>query len=169
MDFLKVIKKRKSIRKFQAKEIEKEKIQKILEIVRQAPSAGNLQAYKIFVVKSKTIKERFFTVTYRHRWAKEAAILFVFCADKAGSSERYGQRGANLYAVQDATIACAYAQLAIVDLNLGSVWIGSFDEERIKKALNTGLIPIAILAAGYPAEDPVRPAKKKIKELSKII
>ena len=169
MDFLNVIKKRKSIRRFQTKEIENDKIQKILEIVRQAPSAGNLQAFKIFIVKNKTTKERFFTATYRHQWAEEAAILFVFCADINLSSQRYGVRGAHLYALQDATIATTFAQLAITDLGLGSVWIGSFDEKRIKKALNTDLIPIAILAVGYVAENPIRPKKKQIKELTQII
>jgi len=166
---LEVVKKRKSIRRFRPKEIDEEKIKKILEMVRQAPSAGNLQAYQVFVVKSKAAKERFFAATYGQRWIKEAAVLFVFCADINLSSQRYGARGTQLYALQDATIAVSYAQLAITDLGLGSVWVGSFDEREIQETLGTDLVPVAILAVGYPAEDPVRPEKKTIKEIAKIL
>ena len=96
MDFLEVVKKRKSIRRFQPKEVEEEKIQKILEIVRQAPSAGNLQAYKVFVIKTQEAKNKFYPASFGQEWIKQAAVLFVFCADKVSSSERYGQRGIEL-------------------------------------------------------------------------
>lgn len=169
MDFLEVVRKRKSIRRFQSKEIEEEKIKKILEIVRQAPSAGNLQAYKIFVVKSKTAKKRFLSTSFGQQWIKEAAVLLIFCTDIKLSSQRYGTRGAQLYALQDASIAASYAQLAITDLGFGSVWIGSFNEEKIKKVLETDLMPIAILAIGHPAEDPIRPEKKTVEEIGEIL
>lgn len=168
MDFLEVVKKRKSIRRFKPKEVEEEKIKEILNVVRQAPSAGNLQAYKIFVLKTKEARLKFFAASYGQSWIKDASVLFIFCADSFSSSQRYGPRG-QLYALQDATIAAAYGQLAITNLGLASVWVGTFDEKKIQAVLKTSLVPTAILAVGYPDEDPVRPVKKEVEEIAEII
>jgi nitroreductase len=94
----------------------------------------------------------------------QAPLVLVFAANRERSSRRYGDRGATLYAIQDATIACAYAQLAATALGLGSVWVGAFDEELARSALGMGpeLRPIAILPIGHPGEEP------KIKERRSI-
>ena len=81
-------------------------------MVNLAPSAGNLQAYKIFVVRDKKIINEIAknTVGLSH-FENLPPLLFVFCANQKESESRYGKRGFLLYALQDATIACAYAQL----------------------------------------------------------
>jgi nitroreductase len=69
--------------------------------------------------------------------------------------ERFGERGRGLYSVQDATIACAYAQLAATALGLGSVWVGAFDPDEVRKivGLPEAQQPVAILPIGYPEGD----------------
>jgi len=170
MDFLKLVQNRRSIRSYSKKEVEKEKIKKILTMVNLAPSAGNLQAYKIFVVRDKKMIEEIAknTVGLFH-FKSLPPLLFVFCANQKESESRYGKRGSSLYAIQDATIACAYAQLAACNLNLGSCWVGAFDEEKIKEILKTNLLPVAILPIGYPAENPPRRGRKKIEEIAEFL
>lgn len=169
MDFLEVIKKRKSIRRLKEREVEEEKIRKILEVVRQAPSAGNLQAYKVFVIKSKEKRETLAQAALGQRFIAEAPVVLVFCAHPQGSALRYGRRGGELYSLQDATIACSYAQLAAADLGLGSCWVGAFYEDEVQEVLGTNLLPVGILPIGYPDEDPVRPEKKEVEEIAEVV
>ncbi len=79
----------------------------------------------------------------------------------------YGQRGAWLYCLQDAAIACAYAQLAATALGLGSVWVGEFDDAAVRRAVGVGkeLLPVAILPIGYAGEKPEKTARRRLNEL----
>lgn len=166
MDFKTVIKKRKSIRAFKEIPIEEEKIKKILELINLAPSAGNLQAYKIFVIKDKKKIEELTKIAYgMSHFTNLPPLVFIFCANQKESAQRYGLRGENLYAIQDATIVCTYTQLIVTYLGLGSCWVGAFDEKEIKKFLKTDLLPVAILPIGYPAENPPRRERKKLEEI----
>lgn len=169
MDFLEIVKKRKSIRRFKEKEIGEEKIREILEVVRQAPSAGNLQAYKVFVVKEKEKKKKLAQAALGQDFIAEAAVVLIFCANPKESALRYGRRGQELYSIQDATIACCYAQLAATNLGLGSCWVGAFSGEEVQKVLGTDLLPVAILPIGSPNENPVRPEKKDIEEIAETL
>ena len=170
MDFIKLLQNRKSIRAFLNKNVEEEKIKKILAMVNLAPSAGNLQAYKIFVIREKKmIEEIAKNAPGLSHFENLPPLLFVFCANQKESESRYGKRGSSLYAIQDATIACAYTQLAACNLNLGSCWVGAFDEEKIKEILKTNLLPVAILTVGYPAENPPRRGRKKIEEIAEFL
>ena len=112
MDFYDVIKERHSAREYKEKEIEPEKLRRVLAAVQKAPSAGNLQSYKIYLVKTKEKKEAIARAALDQDFLAQAPVVLVFCADKTGSEERYGDRGAQLYSLQDATIAAAYSQLA---------------------------------------------------------
>lgn len=163
MDFEEVVRKRQSIRRFEEKEIPEEKIRNILELANLSPSAGNLQARKVFLIKDKETKER---ITSGRDFISEAGVVLVVCADQNESAE-YGEWGRELYSIQDATIFTSYLQLAATSLGLASCWVGAFDEEEIKRILNIpeGLKPIAILPIGYPAEKPTRTPRKKLEDI----
>ena len=90
----------------------------------------------------------------------------VFCTNPAKIRKKIGTRGERLFAVQDATIAAAYAQLAADSLGLSSVWIGRFYERQLQNMLKTKLRPVAILSIGYPNE---KPHPKKSKKQDKLI
>jgi len=91
-------------------------------------------------------------------------VLLVFCASSARSAAKYGRRGESLFSIQDATIACAYAQLAAAALGLGSVRVGAFDESAARDALGLGpeLRPVAILPIGYPGEEPLERGRRPL-------
>ncbi len=161
-EFLDVIKKRRSIRKFQDKPVEEEKIETILENAILAQSAGNLQSYFIYVVKDKTVKESLTEAAYGQSFIKQAPVVFVVCADQEKAGKYYGERGYELYSINDASIVATYIELVACALDLGTCWVGAFDEEIVRKilALPEGVRPIAIIPCGYPAEKPRMPAKR---------
>lgn len=166
MEFEKVVKNRHSIRAFQPKKIEEEKIKKILELTNLAPSAGNLQAYEVFLVKDSKKKEFLANAALGQDFIAEAPIVFVFCANPARSAWKYGSRGRDLYSIQDATIACTFAMLAATSLGLGCCWVGAFNEEEVKRVLGIkDLKPVAILPIGYPAEKPYITGRRDLKDL----
>ncbi len=165
MEFFDVIEKRRSIRKFKNKKIEEEKIRKLLEAVNRAPSAGNLQSYEIILVETQKRKEKLVNAAYGQEFIKEAPLVLVFCANFK-RAWRYGEKG-KFYSQQDATIAASYAQLAATALGLGSVWVGSFDEDEVRKVIEASkdLKPVAILPIGYPAEKPLKTSRRKIDDI----
>ncbi|MBI2933578.1 MAG: nitroreductase family protein [Planctomycetes bacterium] len=156
MEFSTLLDRRRSIRAFGKAPVDDGEIQAVLEAADSAPSAGDLQAYEVVCVKRADTRALLATAALGQEFVAEAPIVLVFFADPARSSGRYGRRGAELYGLQDATIACAYAQLRAADLGLGSVWVGAFDEAEVARAVRApaGLRPVALLPIGHPAESP---------------
>jgi len=137
MDLQEVIEKRKSVRSFQKTDVPDKLLEEIIALARKSPSAGALRAYKTIITREKIT-------------SIDAPVYLVICANPEAYAPRYGERGKNLYSIQDATIFGAYIQLLLVDKRLASVWIGAFREDKIKKILNIeeNLRPIAIIALG---------------------
>jgi nitroreductase len=171
MEFFEVMKNRHSIRAFKDKEIEKEKLDKLLFVANSSPSAGDLQAYQIFLVRKKTQKIALAKASYDQDFLAQAPVDLVFCVDPQRSARKYGKRGSELYSIQDATISASYVHLAAVDLELGSVIVGAFDEEIVSKILNLPgtLRPVIILPVGYPGEEPEATPRRKISDLVKEV
>ena len=73
------------------------------------------------------------------------------------------------FSIQDATLAASYSQLAASALGLSSIWIGMFDEEKVKEIIGTDLRPTSMLCVGYPIKK--RPAKQRrqLKELIHVV
>ena len=167
MDFFDVIKTRQSIRAYQDKPIEPEKLQQILDTINHAPSAGNLQGYEVYLVANRDVIQALARSTNGQDFITQASLVLVFCAHPARSAQRYRERGTTLYCVQDATIACAYAQLAVTALGLASVWVGAFNEEAVRAAIGVGhdLRPVAFVPIGYAAEAPEHRSRRALMEL----
>ena len=157
LGFFETVRIRHSIRKYQPDmPVEAEKLHAILEMACAAPSAGDLQAYRIYVISQQATRNALAIAADKQEFISEAPLCLVFCTDEIKAQEKYGDRGKQLYTVQDATIAAAYAQLAIVAASLGSTWVGFFDEKKIEEilSLEAGIKPVAMLSLGYPAEIP---------------
>jgi len=167
MDYFKLIQKRRSVRAFTSQEVEVEKIEQILEASNCAPSAGNLQAYEIFVVRKTSLRIELAKASLNQKFIAEAPVNLVFCARPERSEGRYLQRGARLYALQDATIACTFAMLAAVDLGLACVWVGAFDEEAVHRLIEApeNIRPISILPIGYAAESPSISSRRQLNDI----
>jgi nitroreductase len=165
MEFFDVVDKRHSIRAYKDKEVEEEKLRKILETANKAPSAGNLQAYEIFVVKDQNKRKALAEAAFSQDFIVDAPVVLVFCSNPTRSSWK-GKRG-GLYSLQDATIAACYAQLAVTALGLSSCWVGAFSEEEVLKILGSpkGLVPICIMPIGYAAEEPEITGRRSLKDI----
>ncbi len=162
MDFFEVIAARHSVRAFAGRPVEAEKLQCVLDAANRAPSAGNLQAYEIYVVTGPAALAALARAALDQEFIAQAGVALVFCANPARSAQKYRKRGTALYCIQDATIACAYAQLAAAALGLASVWVGAFDDDHVRQAIGAGyeLVPVAVLPLGYAAETPeIRPRR----------
>jgi nitroreductase len=162
LDFFDVVKERHAIRAYRAQPIEPEKLQQILEAINCAPSAGNMQAYEVYVVFNAKRKTALVKAAYDQEFLAQAPIVLVFCAHAARSANRYGKRGIDLYCVQDATIACTFAMLAATAFGLSTVWVGAFDEGEVRRVINAPQAhrPVVMLPMGHAAESPrIRPRR----------
>lgn len=167
-DFFETIRHRHSVRKYQhERTVEPEKLHAILEAAVSAPSAGDLQSYRIIVITNARIRAALQTAANDQPFIGHAPVCLVFCSEPARAEREYGTRGRDLYAIQDATIAAAYAQLAVVAAGMGSTWVGYFDESAVIQALelNEDLKPIAMLSLGYPAELPEPTPRRHLDEV----
>jgi nitroreductase len=147
MDFMDVISARKSVRGYADKPVEEEKLSKILETARLAPSWANKQCCRYVVVKDKAkIQE----LSGRFGWLKQASVIIVACADPKDSGDRNGM---NYYLV-DVGISMQQLVLAATNLELGTCWIGAFDEAKVKKVLQVpeNIKVVAMTPLGYPAD-----------------
>jgi nitroreductase len=167
MQFFEAVERRRSVRAFTGASIDADKLAAILAAARLAPSAGNLQAFQIVVIDDAGCKKALAAAALGQDFVAEAAVVLVFCASPARSERKYGQRGAALYCLQDATIAACYAQLAATAQGLASCWVGAFDEARVAAALRIPpqLRPIMLLPIGSAAEPTERPQRRSLDAL----
>ena len=153
MSVIDVILNRRSIRKYDDKDIPQDVLEAIMEAGRQSPSAANRQPYHFIVVTNSEIKKELPGLV--SRFIKNAPVVIVGCANpKALLTGKW--------AAVDTTIALENMVLAASSLGIGSCWIGAFNEQKVKDKLQ---IPeswkiVALLSLGYPAENP-GPRKKK--------
>jgi len=154
------------VRSYRPDTIEEEKLKAIFETANLAPSAGNLQAYQVKVVRDQAKRKALAKAAHDQGYIAEAPVCLVFCADAKRSKTKYGKRGAELYSVQDATIAGCYAMLAAVNLGLATVWIGDFDEDKVSEIVGTKPSrPVAMFSLGYAAEQPAPSPRRAIEEI----
>ena len=167
MQFLDLVKSRRSIRSYQSRPVERARIDAVVAAAQLAPSAGDLQAYAIIRVEELENRQRLARAAHDQAFLTEAPVVLVFLADKVRSEHKYGPRGAGLFAVQDATIAAAYAQLAATAQGLGSCWVGAFDERRVAEAVSAPdeLRPVVLMPVGYAAEHPAHRPRRDPAEM----
>jgi nitroreductase len=166
LEFVEVITKRRSVRAYKPQTVEEDKLKRLFEAANMAPSAGNLQAYKVQVVRSQETRGELAKAAHGQGFIAQAPICLVFCADPNRSTAKYGKRGRELYSVQDATIAGAFAMLAAVDLGLATVWVGDFDEKKVQRILDLkSARPVAMFSLGYAAEQPEASPRRAIEEI----
>jgi len=155
MELEEAIRNRRSVRRYLEKSVEDEKIEKILDAARWAPSAGNLQSVEYIVVKDKETRERLSGTSYGQAQPKEAPVNIVVCVNFPKISH-YGRRGEELYSIQESGACIQNLMLTAHSLGLGTCWIGAFDEEKAKEILGIPdhVRPVGIITLGYPDESP---------------
>ncbi len=150
MEFYEVVKRRRSIRKYKTTPVEEDKIARVLEAGRLAPSAANRQPWHFIVVKNPKVKEEL-RKAYNRDWFVNAPVIVVVCADPTKAWKRAD--GEEFWKV-DAAIAMEHIVLAATNEGLGTCWICAFNEAEVKKVLR---IPehiriVAMTPLGYPDE-----------------
>lgn len=166
MQFDEVIARRHSVRKYSPQDILPEDLERILEATIQAPSAGNLQAYRIFAIRDPSKKASISACAFNQEFIKDASVILVFAADPDASFSEYGERGSTLYCIQDATIAATFAILKATDLGYSTAWIGSFDGRKLLQSVGArGVMPVAIVLVGKGAEKPLSTPRKSLKDI----
>jgi len=167
VEFFDLIEKRRAVRCWQDRPVEEEKLEKILAAANRAPSAGNLQAYEIYVARNSEHREAIARACAPQEYLRQAPVILVFCIHPARSAARYGVRGVRLFCHQDAAIACTFGMLATVDLGLACVWVGTFDAAEMRRVIGAdeGVLPVALLPIGYAAEDPALSPRRDLADL----
>ncbi|PXY02197.1 nitroreductase [Marinifilum breve] len=166
MDLRTIIENRYSVRSYQQKEVEEEKLIKILEAGQLAPSAVNNQPWHFIVVREPENHAKFSEI-YHRDWFKEAPVYIIVCGDHntAWKRKEDGKDHTNI----DAAIAIDHMTLQATELGLGTCWICNFYVKKCKEffQLPEHIEPIAILSLGYPNDDKI-PVKKR-KALDEIV
>ena len=164
MSILEIIKKRRSIRAFEKREIPKEVLEELKEALIWAPSAGNLQSRKFYFVFNEKIKRQLIEKAGVQDFVIQAPLVIIGCCDLEKISW-YGKRGENLYSICDVSASIENLMLLATEKGLGTCWVGTFDEREVSKILNLpkNLRPIAIIPVGWPTEKPP-PTQKVLKK-----
>ncbi len=171
MQFTTLIEERHSVRVYGDAPVESEKLEKILHAANRAPSAGDLQAYSIVVARASAVRQALAKAAVDQQFVAQAPVVLVFLAEPQRSAEKYGHRGESLYAIQDATIACAYAQLAAHDLGLAACWVGAFRRRDVQEAIGArdAQMPVSLLPIGHAAEEPQATPRRSLAELAREV
>jgi nitroreductase len=163
MEFLKLAENRYSVRAYKSTPVEYNKLQKVLEAARIAPTADNRQPFQIIIIPTKGREEELLRI-YNKPWFIGAPVILCICAIPSESWIR--QDGKN-YCDIDAAIVMDHLILAATDLGLGTCWVGAFNPEEAHKALKIpdDMEPIAFTPLGYPNDQPGEIIRKPIEEL----
>ena len=167
-DLFRIFSTRRSTRKFEKTKVEDWKIDKILSAADVAPTAGNFQGFQVFLIKNKHTKEALVEAANKQPYVN-APVVLVFCIDPSRVKLKFPPHILEKFSLQDATIAASFSLLAASGVGLSTIWIGMFDEEKVKKILGTDLRPSSILCIGYPDKKKPPKSRRKLKELIKVI
>lgn len=170
MSVLDIIKQRQSVRKYQGKPVEDEKLNLILEAARLAPSSSNSQPWHFIAVKDKQLKAKLMQavpmgVAAINKFIDEAPVVIVGCVTPS-----FFQRVTSVFGREnqfvDVSIAMEHMVLVAEELDLGTCWIGWFDEGKVKKLLSVPRAAkvVAMLSLGYPREGGTHATTRKALE-----
>jgi nitroreductase len=169
--FIELAKTRRSIRRFEDKDITKEQLTHLIEAARSAPSAGNCQPWYFYIIKNKKIQAELKECAYGQGFILSAPACITVCTDSKRCEARYGERGKTLYVFQDTAAAIQNILLCAKDMGLGSCWVGAFDEPKAAQILNLpeNLRPVALIAVGY-ADQKFEPQNRRpLEEIAAFI
>lgn len=154
---------RTSVRAYQDRDVEAEKVETMLRAAMAAPSAGNKQPWKFVVVRDRNTLHEISANLHTMRMAEKAPLAIVVCGDMENTFPEDGRD----YWVEDTSAATENLLLAAHGLGLGAVWCGIYPmKERVAflqelLQLPKHIVPLNVIPIGYPAEDPAPKEKWK--------
>ncbi|MDD2972575.1 MAG: nitroreductase family protein [Lachnospiraceae bacterium] len=168
MNFMELAKDRYSIRNFSEKAIEKDKLAKILEAGQIAPTAGNYQPQKVYVIQSEEGLEKLRALTKCHY---DASTVLIIAYDKSKDWKNPNEKGVHS-GEQDTSIVATHMMLEAWELGIGSCWVNFFSPSQVAEAFEfpENITPVLMLPIGYAAEE-AKPAAwhEQSKGISEIV
>ena len=163
MDVFDAITERRSIRAYKPDPVPEDKLNRILEAARLAPSAKNRQPWKFIVVKDPTIRQALVPACKEQQFVGEAPVVIVGVAE---TTDYVLTCGIPAHII-DIAIAMTQITLQAMEEGLGTCWIGAFYQDEVKKIL--GIPPdkqvVELMTLGYPAESPAPRSRKSFEEV----
>ena len=168
MDVFNSIMARRSVRRFKKDPFPSELLTKLLEAGQAAPTAGNVQPWKFYVVRNREKQVQLSDAALGQTWVLSAPVIIVVCADLSRSRSSYGQRGGELYALQDTAAAIQNILLVATASGLATCWVGAFREDLAAQVIGVdqkSMRPVALIPIGYPAETVPAPLNRGLDEI----
>ncbi|MCL7413163.1 MAG: nitroreductase family protein [ANME-2 cluster archaeon] len=163
MDVQKAIQLRRSIRAYDPREVEEDKLMRVLESGRLSPSAGNRQERRFIIIRDANTRKLLGEAAGNQRFVAEAPVVIAACSVEKEYVMSCGQLA---YPI-DTAIAVDHMTLQAVEEGLGTCWIGAFNEKKVKEILQ---IPddvrvVSLLPLGYPSTVPQSKPRKRLDEI----
>jgi nitroreductase len=167
---MEAIKGRRSIRRYQSKEVPEEVLNRVLEAFQWGPSFGNVQCWELIIIKDPAIKEALRATLAKGNPAKksitEAPLLIAICAKLKSSGYDKGEALTQIgdWSMYDLGMANQNLCLMAHNLGLGTVVVAWFDHDRVNEILGvpTGYKALTIIPLGYPTADAKAPDRREI-------
>jgi len=169
MTFLELVNKRSSVRKYTAKPVPREIITRCLGAARLAPSACNAQPWVFLVVDDPVLRDKVASAAFSgafsmNSFARSAPVFIIVVREKSTQFASIGGffRGVQ-YNLIDIGIACEHFILQAAEDDVGTCWLGWFNERAVKKVLGIpkGKKADIMISMGYPEEDSARQKERK--------
>ena len=162
MDLYQAIKTRYSCRSYQSKQIETEKLARILESARLAPSAKNLQDWRFVVVSDEKKRSQLAVAAYEQMFVTTAPVILVGCSNN-DHTMRCGEKIGPI----DLSIAMEHIALAAVAEGLATCWIGSFYPEKVRAILGIpeNVRVVELMPLGYPADKETHKPRESLEKI----
>jgi nitroreductase len=157
MEFMEVISKRRAIRKYKKDPIPEDKLQRLYQALRLAPSGNNRQPYRFIFVRDERVRREIVQRACHQDFLYDAPIIMVACCEPGRAF--------------DTAIAVDHLVLAATNEGLGTCWVGWFDRDAVKEILGIERnmdVPI-LVPIGYPDESPPARPRKTLEELVKVM
>ncbi len=174
-DLMDIVKGRRSIRKYEDREVPEDLLNQILDSVKWSPSWSNTQCWEVIVVKDPAIKEQLQATLIKNPATKamvQAPIVLVLCGKLKSSGYYNDQASTKLgdWFMFDLGIATQSICLTAYSLGLGTVIVGLLDHDKAKEILGVpdGYELVNIIPLGYPAKDPEAPKRREIREFTHL-
>jgi nitroreductase len=166
MKFDKALKGRRSIRKYKEKKLSRNSLNAILDAIRYAPSAGNLQNWRLIVVEDENKKEEIAKYCFKQKWMTRASVIVVVCSDDSDVKRTYGDKS-DMFCRQNCAAGIQNMLLKAYSIGIGSCWVGAHDDDKIKALLKMpdNINIEAVICFGHADENPEMPRRIDLRDI----
>lgn len=167
MDVEECIRNRRSIRKYLSTPVSMDNIGRILEAARLAPTAGNLQNYKLVLVRDRDRIRKIAEAALQQYWIETAPVVIVVVSEPQRAKQFYGDRGEHGYSIMNCAIISEHMCLAAHNAGLATCMVGAFDQTMLHAAVGApDYVKVElIVTVGYPDEKVPTPERYKMTDM----